>query len=172
MTGLHNAVTGALLTMSILWGVAATANPLAAPEGPVLLRISGDITHSNVGAEAHFDREMLEEFDKTSITTTTIWTEGVQTFTGVALVDLVEAVGAGGGDLTATALNDYAVEVPRADASDDHALLAFERNGKPMSIREKGPLWIVYPYDSDPKFQSEVYYSRSIWQLDRLEITR
>ena len=52
------------------------------------------------------------------------------------------------------------------------ALLAFERNGKPMSVREKGPLWIVYPYDSDAKFQSEVYYSRSIWQLDRLAVAR
>jgi len=31
-------------------------------------------------------------------------------------------------------------------------------------------LWIVYPYDSDNRFQSEIYFSRSIWQLARLTL--
>ncbi|CAN0586856.1 unnamed protein product, partial [Ectocarpus sp. 12 AP-2014] len=61
------------------------------------------------------------------------------------------------------------VEVPVEDAVEDGPIIAYLSNGKPMSVREKGPLWIVYPYDSDPKFQTEVIYSRSIWQLDRLE---
>jgi hypothetical protein len=39
-----------------------------------------------------------------------------------------------------------------------------------MSVRDKGPLWLVYPYDSAAKYQSEVVFSRSIWQLNRLEI--
>jgi hypothetical protein len=49
-------------------------------------------------------------------------------------------------------------------------MIAFRMNGAPMSVRDKGPLWIVYPYDSDPRFQTEIIYSRSIWQLDRLEV--
>jgi len=39
-------------------------------------------------------------------------------------------------------------------------------------LREKGPLWVIYPYDSDAKFRTEVIYSRSIWQLDRLAIVQ
>ncbi len=39
-----------------------------------------------------------------------------------------------------------------------------------MSVREKGPLWIVYPYSSSPEFQNEVIYSRSIWQLNRITV--
>jgi hypothetical protein len=38
-----------------------------------------------------------------------------------------------------------------------------------MSLRDKGPLWIIYPYDSKSDFRTEVVYSRSIWQRDRLE---
>jgi hypothetical protein len=45
-------------------------------------------------------------------------------------------------------------------------------NGAEMSIRDKGPLWIVYPYDASDDFRSEVVYSRSIWQLDRIEVIR
>lgn len=172
MFSMRNATTGALLAIAMLSGLPAPAGELPMPQGPVLLRVSGDIVNTNVGSEAHFDRAMLGALGEVSITTTTIWTEGEQTFTGVALADLLETVGAGTGALTATALNDYAVEIPNEDAADGVALLAFERNGMPMSIREKGPLWVVYPYDSDPKFQSEVYYSRSIWQLDRLAVTR
>ena len=39
-----------------------------------------------------------------------------------------------------------------------------------MSLRDKGPLWIVYPFDSNPSYSTEVTYARSIWQLDRIEV--
>ena len=39
-----------------------------------------------------------------------------------------------------------------------------------MTVRDKGPFWIIYPFDSNPDYQSEVIYSRSIWQLNRLEV--
>ena len=42
--------------------------------------------------------------------------------------------------------------------------------GAPMSVRDKGPLWIVYPYDQNTDYQSEVVFSRSIWQLNRITI--
>jgi len=41
-----------------------------------------------------------------------------------------------------------------------------------MSAREKGPVWLVYNYDSDPAFRTETVYSRSVWQLDRITISR
>jgi hypothetical protein len=34
-----------------------------------------------------------------------------------------------------------------------------------MTVREKGPLWIVYPYDKNEKFQTEEIYARSVWSL-------
>jgi hypothetical protein len=38
-----------------------------------------------------------------------------------------------------------------------------------MSMRNKGPLWLVYPYDSNVALQTEAVYARSIWQLVRIE---
>ena len=49
---------------------------------------------------------------------------------------------------------------------DGGPIIAYERNGKEMSVRSKGPLWIVYPYDSNPSYKTEAIYSRSIWQLE------
>ena len=148
----------------------ACAEDLASPAGTVLLKVSGDISKTNVGDEAHFDLAMLKAMEAETVETTTIWTEGPQTFTGVTLGTLMAEVGVEEGSIAATAINDYSVEIPFDDASNGTAIIAYMRNGETMSVRDKGPLWVIYNYDSDASVQAEVYYSRSIWQLNRLEI--
>lgn len=154
--------------------LAAAAGPpaaaLDAPEGTVILTVSGAIADRNAGDTAEFDLAMLEAFDAVEIETTTIWTDGMQTFVGVELDDLLAAVGAEGASLRAIAHNDYAVDIPVSDAIDGGPIVAYLRNGAAMSLREKGPLWVIYPFDRSPDYQSELIYSRSIWQLDRIEV--
>lgn len=148
----------------------AMAGDLATPQNAVILEVSGAIANTNDGDKAVFDLDMLMALGSETIETTTIWTEGEQSFTGVRLGDLMAAIGASEGAIKATAINDYSVEIPFDDAAEMTALVAYHRNGETMSVRDKGPLWIVYNYDSDARFQSEVYYSRSIWQLNRIEV--
>lgn len=126
------------------------------------------VTYEGVAQE--FDRQALEALGLETIETTTIWTEGVQTFEGVALARLAQELGAQGGTLRATAINDYTVEIPLSDAVEGGPIIALKLNGAEMSVRDKGPLWIVYPYDASADYRSEVIYSRSIWQLDRIEV--
>ena len=153
----------------VMCAAAAHANELPAPEGEVVLTVSGDLASTNDGDAAVFDMAMLEAIGTTEFETTTIWTDGPQTFKGTPLVTLMQALDVENGTIRATAINDYSVEIPMTDAVENGALIAFQRNGEKMSVREKGPLWIVYPYDLNNDFQSEVYYARSIWQLDRIE---
>ena len=104
--------------------------------------------------------------------TSTIWTEGKQSFRGVWLSELVEHLQIGGAELSFSALNEYWVEIPMPSIVHGGPLVAYEWNGIPMSPRDKGPLWVVFPYDADPKFQTETVYAQSIWQLDRIEVSR
>lgn len=150
--------------------IACTAHALEPARGEVVLTISGAISETNAGEAATFDRAMLEAMEAVTVETSTIWTDGVQTFVGVPLVTLLDAVGAEGATLRASAINDYAVEIPVSDAVAGGPIVAYLRNGAPMSLRDKGPLWIVYPFDSSPEYRSELIYSRSIWQLDRIEV--
>lgn len=157
-----------------LAGILATsalAEDMAAPTGDVLLTISGDIAATNVDGTLQLDREMLIAMGGDVIETTTIWTEGVHTFEGVSLKTLVDAIGATDGTLISTAINDYAVEIPVSDAVEGGPIVAYSMDGEEMSVRDKGPLWVVYPYDSSSDYQTEVVYSRSIWQLDRIELS-
>jgi hypothetical protein len=163
-----NATLHLSLTMAVLTATFASALEPAGEN--VVLQVTGAISSTNADGAANFDIEMLEALGATTFETSTIWTDGVQTFTGVELEKLLKAVVADGCVLKASAANDYAVEIPVADAVEGGPIVAFLRNGEPMSLRNKGPLWIVYPYDNSPDYQSETIYSRSIWQLDRIEV--
>ena len=143
---------------------------LPRPSGEVLLAVSGAITVTNSDGAALLDREMLEAMDPASFTTTTIWTDGTHSFVGVPLTVLLDRLGAEGSLLRATAINDYTVEIPVSDAVEGGPILAYRMDDRPMSVRDKGPLWIVYPYDSAPEYRSEEIYARSIWQLNRIEV--
>ena len=164
----------ALLAVAALVGTttAASATELPQPTETVVLTVSGDIDVTNEAETAQFDLAMLRELDETTFTTNTPWTEGERTFTGASLAALVTVLKIEDGTLAATAINDYAIEIPVSDAVDGGPIVAYEMDGQPMSVRDKGPLWIVYPYDANEDYRSELTYSRSIWQLDRIVVTR
>lgn len=149
--------------------VAAPAK-LSMPEGPVILTVTGGISRTNDQGAAHFDLDMLKSLETREIRTSTIWTEGKHVFTGVPLEALVEALGATGVSISATAINDYSVDIPAGDVVEGGPILAYLMDGQPMSRRQKGPLWVIYPYDDTAEYRTEVIYSRSIWQVDRMTI--
>ena len=148
----------------------ARAGALSVPTGKVILTISGKIGVDNGGGTAMFDREMLEAIGMVSFTTTTPWNGGPVTFEGVPLDKLMAAVGANGDHITALALNDYSTDIPIEDFARYHTILALKRDGDYMPVKDKGPLFIVYPYDSNPELKHQMFYSRSAWQLSRIVV--
>nr|WP_246088853.1 molybdopterin-dependent oxidoreductase [Phreatobacter stygius] len=133
-----------------------------------MLTISGKISVTNVGNTAQFDRAMLEAMGLVSFETSTPWHSGPQKFEGVSIDKLLKSVGASGDRIQAIALNDYTTEIPIEDFTRYNVILALKRNNEYMPVRDKGPLFIVYPYDSDPELRSQKYYSRSAWQLSQI----
>jgi len=117
------------------------------------------------GANAELSLADLDALPQSQFSTSTIWTKGTVLFQGVLLGDLLAAYDLNPASVEAIALNDYAITLPVAEVVADGALLATRMDGVEMTIREKGPVWIVFPFDSDPAMRSEVVYSRSIWQL-------
>ena len=151
---------------------AAEAQELGAPEGRVILTISGRIDHANAKGAAEFDRAMLEAMPFTTVETMTPWTDAVARFEGPLARDLMKRVGARGSRLLATAINDYAVEIPIEDFASYQVILAMKMDGKTLGTRNKGPLWIIYPWSDQPDLRNETGYSRSIWQVKELVIKK
>ena len=149
----------------------ADETTLPMPKGKVILSISGKISMTNVGNTARFDRQMLENLGMTSFTTTTPWYNAPVTFEGVRLDRLMKVVGASGELLRARALDDYTTEIPITDFEHYETILAMKRDGNYMPVTDKGPLFIVYPFDSNPDLKHQRFYARSAWQVARMIVT-
>jgi hypothetical protein len=148
-----------------------SARALDAPSDPVILTVTGRLDRGNQGNNAAFDLALIQRLPQHSFSTRTPWYQQPRKFTGVLFSDLLDAIGAHDVDtVRAVALNDYRVDIPRDDLTDHGAMLAYLLDDKPMSVREKGPLVIIYPFDDEPALRTPVRYSRAIWQLRSLEL--
>jgi hypothetical protein len=143
---------------------------LPKPSGPVVLTVTGAIAKTNAPGKAEFDVAMLEALGVETLTTTTSWTDGRQRFEGVRVSQVLDAVGAEGTVVEATALNDYAAEIPVELFKDFPVLFALRQNGATLTVRDKGPVWIVFPRDDYPELNDPRIDIRWVWQLKSIEV--
>jgi hypothetical protein len=163
-----------LCTVFLMWallGVAPFALALDAPQGKVILTVTGPIANANAGDKAVFDMAMLMALPQKTVVTKTPWYPNAVSFKGPLLRDVLAAVGAGKAKvLEARAINDYKVSIPIEDAANTDVILALTLDGKPMSVREKGPIFVIYPLNDLSASKMEQYVQRSIWQLASIKI--
>lgn len=138
---------------------------------PVLLTVDSKGDGQDIRSFADADLMALPQVE---FATSTIWTDTVATYSGPSLASVLDAAGAGAGAgagrLRMTAVNDYKVDMPRAQVEATVPIIANRINGKPFGIRDKGPLWLMFPFDADLRFQNEEVYSFSIWQLTQIAV--
>lgn len=123
------------------------------------------------GGRAHrivLDHAALAALPQREFVTHTLWTEGPQRFRGVALAALLAHLGLRVDRLDLVAVNDYTVSLPAEAIGPDYPVIAHSRNGAAMPLRDKGPFWLVWNYDADAAFRTQLTYVRSIWQLARI----
>lgn len=143
---------------------------LPQPAGKVVLTVGGAITHTTDGKQALFDLDQLKALGKEDIRTSTPWTMGEVTFEGIPIVKLLSAVGAKSTAISVTALNDYSANMTVAQLIEAKAILAYAVDGKPLSVRDKGPFWIIFPFDADAKYRNDEYWSKSVWQVKSMTL--
>lgn len=141
---------------------AASAREIGTPTGAVILTVTAPD-----GTSWTFDREMIEGLGWQTITTVTPFTEGPQEFAGIPLSALAEATGVSGSVVEAVALNDYAAEIPVDHIAEHGVFLALDHNGTPMRVRDRGPMWIIYPSETVDA-PADRFDSLMVWQLRAL----
>lgn len=141
---------------------------LPAPQGPVLLAVSGDIDRTTDGQVALFDRQMLESMGLITMAAISPLDDEPVQFQGVLLRRLLAVVGAHGTAVEAIALNDYVAEIPVAEAEHHDVVIALTRQGHDIPVREMGPLMILYP--REPGLDTEAVAARSVRQLSQIVV--
>ncbi|WP_083957687.1 molybdopterin-dependent oxidoreductase [Tateyamaria omphalii] len=155
----HSRTLAGLFCFFLAWALPAMAQEA--------LRLH--VTDGN-GDTVTLDYDQLDALPQSEFTTSTIWTDGTVQFSGVPLKALLDAVEVEGAVVEMIALNDYLVTLPYDELEEDVPLVATRMNGEYMSVRDKGPFWVVYPYDRHWRYRTETTYAQSIWQLTRLNV--
>jgi hypothetical protein len=158
----------AAMTSPLLARSARAALP--APTGAVVLTVTGAIDCTNADGSALFDLALLDALGRGRLRTWTPWTEGERLFEGVLGRRLMAAVCARGERALARARNDYLTEIPLEDFTRWPVLLATHMDGARLRLRDKGPIWVVYPWSDHPELNDRLTRQKSIWQLASLVI--
>jgi hypothetical protein len=161
----------ALLAAAVFSWAGASAETLPSPRGKSILEITGRISVVNTPEKtAIFDHEMLERIGVTKVQTSTPWTDGRPTFEGVLMRDLLKHVGATGDNVTVIALNDYKATLPVSDFEKYPVIIAHKMDGKLLKIRDKGPLWIIYPQDQFEELRDKSVNRKWVWQIKEIHV--
>lgn len=160
-------LTRALTCLALAAGMLAfpTTAPVAAGESALTLVRGPD------DAEVlDFSLEELEALPQATIVTANEFTDGEVAYRGPLVRDVLEHLALDTADtIRFTAANDYYVDVPTSDFRKYNVILAIEADGKRLSRRDKGPLWMMYPISENPELRDPVYNTRLIWQVVRIE---
>ncbi|MGF1749297.1 MULTISPECIES: hypothetical protein [Vibrio] len=116
------------------------------------------------------DSQLLD-MPQTTITTTLPWLEEEATFRGVTLQTLFEQSNLTlPQNLTFIALNNYQIDIPKSDIETYSPIIAIHKDDAPMSIRDKGPFWVIFPIASKPELDTTDYHAKMIWQLKNIQM--
>lgn len=158
---------GILALSTAILGTITGSHATSDPQEKIILSIEGNLAG---GRKVEFRRSDIEKLGVVTVRTTTPWHNGPQEFEGVPLDALMKAAGADGRKANVQALNKYRTEIPFADFATHKPILALKRGGQYMSVQDKGPLFVIYPFDSKAELKSEQYYGRSAWQVRSITV--
>ena len=154
---------GAVLAGAGLWSSVAWAEePLLTLRNPAI---------SNNHGEIRFTREDLAGLDWHKIETGNEFITGVGMFRGPLFADVISLIGhAGATKVRLIGQNGFYSEVDIAEMVRYGAVLAMELNNRALSLRDFGPIWVMYPLDDHPELQDSRFNSRLVWQLKAVEL--
>lgn len=114
--------------------------------------------------------EDLAAMPQHEIRTETDFTDGMRLYRGPLARDVLALAGLDAAEMVRfIALNDYFVDIPVSDFTQFDVIMALESDGRRLSRRDKGPIWLMYPISDHEKLADPSYYARLIWQVRRIE---
>ncbi len=168
MLGLKDLIRLRIVWLVVFW---CTAAPILSAQEEVLLTLEIADVERGMIEVTEFTRTDLSALPVARFGTSTNWTDGIHSFQGVMLSDLLESVEINQGEMELIALNGYRAYLSISDPTVEGAMIAYLMDDAPMTRRDKGPLWLIYNFDADPDFRREIVLASSIWQLNRIVVS-
>lgn len=155
----------AVLAVGLVLGVGIVSPAVVQAASPLLELVGVDGSRT-----LELTSDDLAAMPQTTVVTQTDFSDGTVTFTGPLARDVLAKFGLDSlQTVRFTAANDYYVDIPTDDFRTYDVILAMTADGKPLSRRDKGPLWLIYPISDHAELSDPSYLRRLIWQVVRIE---
>lgn len=158
-------ILAALLLCSTAFTSVAYSETTPELVGDPILWVSGKITNTNTPEGLVLDEMFISQMDMGHIATSNHVVEEVASYEGPTIESVLELAGHQGTDAKFIAWDDYVVTIPIETIKQYGLLLATHENGKRMTIDDKGPFFVVFPFTDNPELQNDLYYNLSVWQV-------
>ncbi|EQC05331.1 hypothetical protein K931_05441 [Aeromonas salmonicida subsp. pectinolytica 34mel] len=123
------------------------------------------------GRQIALDDAALAALPQTQFKTATPWTTDMHDYRGPTLAAVLAAQGVKNvSKIAVSALNGYQQVVDLALFEEAPLTLVRHEDGKPLTRRNKGPLWLLIPLSSYPKLDIPLIHNCMVWQVTRIEI--
>lgn len=145
--------------------------PIPQPAGNrdrVLIVNTDSSTHCG-SKELIFSEKQLEELPQKTFKTQHTWATTPQEFSGPLLADVLKKICPSARDIYLRSLDQYSIMVNFSKVAKYEPILALKIDGQPLTIREKGPLWLMINTDGY-KVPTRSLDSLFVWQLYYIRI--
>ena len=149
-------------------GSLAAGQKISAPQGEVVLTLTGDIGTANKGSKLELDLASLEKMRRVRVEAAEPFLKRRVMFEGVLLSDLLAVAGvpSSASKVSMTALDDYKVDFKLDDVRSSQMLLATKADGKHMPVDRSGPIRIVFPDSSSLGRNPDLW----IWSVASMKV--
>lgn len=140
---------------------------LPAPEGEVILRVTGDIANPNVGDECQFDAALIEQY-AINQTIDDPWMGDGLDYRGILLSKVWELCGGSDEATTATlvAKDGMTVAIAREDLEQWPIMLAYQVGGENLTDDQGGPVKLVFPAEARETYTDDQW----MWWVAEVKI--
>lgn len=134
------------------------------------------VTNSENDRIDSYSIEKLESLPIEQMTTITPWRDTEDLYDGIYLNDLIKIAGYDVNNIRKikiTALNDYAVDIPKEFLLTKRYFVSFKRNGKRISVRQKGPITLILNFSDISQGHNilDISYDQ-VWFMTNIEIIK
>ncbi len=113
-----------------------------------------------------YSQKMLDVHPESfSLSTMTPWTNAVDQYKAIPLKSILGSIINKYDTLHLKAENGFEVHENIRFLLDADAFLAFKKNGQFMRLRDKGPVWLLFPYSQRPKLDDAFHNQVAVWML-------
>ena len=98
------------------------------------------------------------------------WTNETHTYSGPYLEDVLLMANVSGQWLTMYALDHYQISFHFQRIKKYKPILALRIDEKLLTIRTKGPLWVILPMSEYKELNAAIYHDFMVWQLVKINV--